>query len=87
MTLFVSGYLMVMAKEKYEIKANMIQHLQELMDNVESYGLTPSGCTMLKMHTGKCSAALIYSSQEISLTTSPPPSPQMTQQFFQEHSG
>ena len=37
-SLFVSGYLMVMAGERDQVKPHMIQHLQDLMKDVESYG-------------------------------------------------
>ena len=37
-TLFVSGLLMVMAREKIAIKPYMLQHMQELMEDAESYG-------------------------------------------------
>ena len=36
MSLFVSGYLTVIAGEKDQIKPYMIQHLQELIDDAES---------------------------------------------------
>ena len=41
MSMFVSGYLMVMAREKNEVKPYMIQQQQEWMDDAESYGWEP----------------------------------------------
>ena len=41
-TLFVSGFLMVMAGEKDDIKPYMLQCLQVLMEDAESYGWGPS---------------------------------------------
>ena len=53
-SLFVSGYLMVIAGEKCEVKPYMIEHLQELMDELShtpgspSARTTPYGCSNWK---------------------------------------
>ena len=47
MRISLSGYLIVMAGERDQVKPYMIQYLQELMDDAELYGWSLSGHTSL----------------------------------------
>ena len=40
-TLFVNGYMMVMAREKDIVRPFMLQHLYELMEDAELYRWEP----------------------------------------------